>query len=70
MAGVSRLDVATRYILQGGKNLPGVLIMLSDSPPATRRGERQLEIAVTLGSGEVYVDTIDYIDINPSVWEF
>jgi len=84
MAGVSLSDVITKHtseeelkrlqysfaLLQEAKNLPEVLIIWSDSSSVWRRGERQLEIAVTLGSGEVYVDTVDYIDINRSIWEF
>lgn len=83
-AGVSLPDVIAKHtskeelkrlqscfaLLQQAKNLPEVLIIWSDSSSVWRRGERRLEIAVTLGSGEVYVDTVDYIDINRSVWEF
>jgi len=84
VAGVSLSDVITKrtskeelkrlqasiVLLQEARNLPEMLIRWSDSSSAVRRGERQMEIAVTLGSGEVYVDTVDYIDINRSIWEF
>jgi hypothetical protein len=84
IAGVSLSDVIAKHtskeelkrlqycfaLLQEAKNLPEVLIIWSDSSSVWRRGDRQLEIAAILGSGEVYVDTIDYIDINRSIWEF